>query len=316
MKNLLTFIFLVSTLSAFAQISAIYLYNDKVRVHKELSGKLFLVGKDCGLLDKEGEALASWTTRVHEKAKIESCTCNDKGVCKKEITHSLPELVRENHFKDLSTDGPNSWNGSLVVSKVLPNLRYSSDGEMNFWLGSPLCRERAANEEPSPGDIITIRGKIHFEMHAFVHLSDNLSFSKKDHLKKSPFVLQNPDQIFNFFRVNKDCRRMVGVENDCDVFANYYTCTSMEKYLKENPVRDTQAKNLLEQLNELECKISESVISGQNSEIKNLIFASLSVIHTLAFDTIMEEKNDPHDLVIWQSLYHRSQSLAAQLEVL
>lgn len=314
MKNLIiTFVLSFSSLVHAQSIEQ--MFNKNVKVTRE-EGKVFLVGSDCNVLNNEGKALSEWTKSVKEDVRDTSCRCK-KNVCKKEVSSMLPDFAESYQFKHMPTDGPNCWNATLVAAKIVPQLRYTSDMEMNFWMHSPLCRERKPNEASAPGDIIAIRDWEQGEVHGFVHLSDNLSFSKNGFSKESPYSIQDPNVVFDIYEVPKNCRRKTGKDRSCKVYANYYTCKSMEDYLKEKPLRDKEARKALIDLDELECQISVAVISGSNGQtLKTLVAASLQAIHTLAYNTLKDNKFKEEDKVVWQALFHKSKSLADQVLIM
>lgn len=313
MKTLIiTLLIAFTSITVAAQSS---LFNDKVRVVKE-GKKILLLGKDCNLLNKESDALAKWTQKVNERAVNQPCSCR-QGFCTKEVTSTIPDFAEAYQFKHVPTDGPNCWNATLVGAKIVPQLRYTSDIEMNFWMNSPLCKERKANEPLQPGDLIAIRGSDHKEVHGFIYLSENLSFSKNGYNKAMPYSLQDPNVVFDIYEVPKNCRRKTGEATGCANYANYFSCISMDDYLKKNPIKDPTAKETYKQLSDLECVISEAVLSGKNSqELQMLAATTLKVIATLAYETLKENKFDPNDKVIWQALYHKSSSLKDQLTLM
>lgn len=312
MKTLIILIFVFFSSFTFAQSN---LFNKHVKVTRE-GERIFLQGKDCKLLDGEAMALAKWTMSVKEHAPRLACVCN-RGVCKKEITVTIPDFVEAYQFKHVTTDGPNCWNATLVAAKIVPQVRYTSDYEMNFWMHSPLCKERKAGEELEPGDIIAIRRSDHHEVHGFVHISENLSFSKNGYDKRIPYSLQDPKVVFDTYEVPENCRRANGQPKNCSAYAIYYSCTSMDDYLKKNPIKEEVTKKAYEQMLDAECRISEAVLSGKGSqELKTLIFATLDIIGEFAYDTLMTGKYSPEDKVIWQALVHKSKSLKDQITLM
>ncbi|MFA5584145.1 MAG: hypothetical protein WDA09_08015 [Bacteriovoracaceae bacterium] len=314
MKTLIIFYIVFSATLALAQ-STNPLFNDQVTVTKSHGGKIFLEGKSCTVLDREGKALEQWAKSVNDKTENKSCSCKN-GLCHKEVTAQLPDFAEAFQFEHVSTDGPNCWNATLVAAKIVPQVRYTSDFEMNFWMNSPLCKERAAGEKLKPGDIIAIRSKKQPEVHGFVHISENLSFSKNGFNKNMPYSLQDPNSVFNIYNVPPECRRRNGTPDDCETYANYFSCISMDEYLKKNPIQDKLASDAFNQLTEIECAISDAILSGRSRNIKSLVTTTLAIIHRLSYDTISQKKYDPDDLVIWQALFHKSRSLKDQLTLL
>lgn len=312
MRILFIIFILLFHFSTLAQTS---LFNKHVQVTKRGSA-VYLVGSDCKVLDKEAQALEDWTKSIKEKAQKSSCACQN-GVCTKEVTQTIPDFVEAYQFKHVPTDGPNCWNATLVAAKVVPQVRYTSDFEMNFWMNSPLCKEKKDHEPLRPGDVIAIRSSEHLEVHGFIHLSENLSFSKNGFDKSMPYSLQDPNVVFDIYDVPKECRRKYGEATGCRNYANYYSCISMDEYLKKNPIKDNLTKQSYNQLHEIECGLSEAVLNGKSGrELKRLMQTTLEVIRSMSYEILSEKKFHPDDKVVWQALYHKSKSLMDQISLM
>lgn len=290
-----------------------YGFNSKIQVIQK-GKEIFIQGNDCQLLKKEADALMAWTQKVKEKAKKEKCSCSE-GVCLQKVTAQIPAFAKDKQFKKSKNDGPNCWNATLVASKIVPQVRYTSQNEMNFWMSSPLCREKNTGEPLSPGDVVAIRNGDDGEVHGFIHLSDNLSFSKNGYDRSMAYSLQDPDFVFDTYEVPKECRRKVGEPEECHIWANYFTCQSMDDYLEKHPIKDKNLKTMIKQINEIECNISEMAFDGSLSEVKMLQEMVIEAVKELARGTLEKGEYAPEEKVIWQGIYFKCEALQDQISI-
>lgn len=292
-------------------------FTENVSVSK-FGNKVILEGKDCSVLKAQAEALASWTKKLDEDSQINKCKCF-LGNCKVNVSHTLPKIASENQSNNPHYSGPNCWNASLVSTKILPNLRYTTPEELSFWLNSPLCKEREKDEKSSPGDVIAIRDFQSGEVHGFIHLTDDLAFSKNGYDKNNSYSLQSPDFVFSTYNVPKDCRKIFSIPDQgiCSSWANYYSCTSLNDYLKNHPIKDPATKETWEAINDLDCTISSVAMHGGLSDaLKDLIPASVMAIATLSFEKMTKEKLSDDEYIIWAGIYYKAQALKDQLQFL
>lgn len=291
-----------------------YGFNGKIQVIQKGS-EIFIQGNDCQLLKVEANALMNWTQKVKEKTKVEKCSCSG-GVCLQKVTAQLPAFAQDKQFKRAKENGPNCWNATLVASKIVPQVRYTSDEEMNFWMSSPLCREKKINEPLSPGDVIAIRDHDNGEVHGFTHLSDNLSFSKNGFNRDMAYSLQDPNFVFDLYEVPQECRRKVGWPEECNVWANYYSCQSMDEYFKKHPIKNKQLEQTLKDINAIECDISEIAFGGSMKVITDLQEVVIATIMNLAENTLEHKTYGPDEEVVWAGIYFKCKSMRDQLMLL
>jgi hypothetical protein len=204
--------------------------HDPVTVVRDEAGMLVLSGENCAILETQVSALAQWKTRLDEPAPATvACRCT-AGACRAAITSVTPGFVNRTHGTRAGRWGPNCWNTALVASKILEESSFTAPEEMTYWMKSPLCRSLRAGEAPRPGDIIAIRDQAEQEIHAFIHLTDELSFSKNYLTAAAPFALQNPSDVYREFPVPEECRKP-GHPASCPAHADYFRCVTMESYL-------------------------------------------------------------------------------------
>lgn len=315
MHYLKSFLF---TLLIFTQASwandASYAFNGKVAV-KMQGEDIYLVGSDCRTLEKESGALMEWTKKVKEKGQSSKCSC-ENGQCLQKVNAQLPEFARNKQFKKSVKDGPNCWNATLVAAKIVPQVRYTSNEEMQFWMSSPLCREKGLHEPLTPGDVIAIRNEAMGESHGFIHISDNLSFSKNGYDSRMAYSLQDPNFVFELYEVEPECRRKVGEPEECGTWANYYSCQSMDDYLKKHPIKDDSLKEVFKAVNDIECKLSDMAFSGSMQTLTDFQLKSLAIIKFLAKDKLEKKDHRSEEKIIWEGIYFKTDALIQQLKIL
>lgn len=288
-------------------------FNSEVQLAKD-SSKVMLEGNSCKQLEKEAAAIAAWTNRIGEIPEKFKCNCH-KHRCAIDVTNIVPSLVKQTQGSCASFDGPNCWNGALVVSKLTSNLRYTSSKEMAFWMKSPLCKERATGEAPVPGDIIAIREKTGEEVHGFIHLTENLSFSKNGYSKTRPYSLQSPEHVYREYKVPKSCQGVFQKPAGCKVWSNVYACISVSEYFEKHPIKDEEAKAVWMELEASDCEVSnQSFTPVLNEELLLLANTSLASIKELAKNKIAATKND-EDKFIWNAILEKAKANLDQTDL-
>jgi hypothetical protein len=205
--------------------------HDPVTIVRDAAGTLVIGGESCALLEKQVAALAQWKSRLGEPAPATvACRCSAGG-CQASISSVAPDFVSRTHGTRAGRWGPNCWNTALVASKILEMSSFTAPEEMTYWMKSPLCRSLRAGEAPRAGDIIAIRDQSEQEVHAFIHLTDELSFSKNYLAAAAPFALQNPSDVFQEYPVPEECRKPGHPAASCPAHADYFRCVTMEAYL-------------------------------------------------------------------------------------
>ncbi len=288
------------------------------------SSQIVIKALSCDRLIDAAWALRAWTKRLGEHSSWGECKCVD-GMCSLDITNIAPNIIREMQGVCPKERGPNCWNSSLVSNKILPWARYSNPDEMSFWLDSPLCKEREPNEETKPGDIIAIRANGR-EVHGFINLNKDFSFSKNGSYEGNPYSLQSLDNVFRIYKVSKDCQRVYKEPTSlaCSKkrYANYFSCQSFEDYIKKEPM-NRESQNSFDELDSLECEINSLAFNGVTIEddiIKKTIYDSLLAVKRLSETNIQLIKKDDQASVseefFWESILVRVNSLYDQMGLL
>lgn len=285
-------------------------FNKSVKVARTDS-QILLQGSDCKLLKQEAHSIGIWGKNI-ELAKSAECKCEEEK-CQVDITSFAPKIVKEKQGICNLNDGPNCWNASLVSAGVIDHLRYASDDEMKFWMESPLCTERKPGEEKLPGDIIAIRKSTGAEYHGFVYISENLSFSKNGYMRSAPYSLQSPENVYALYDVPESCREVYKKPNiKCDFYSNILHCISIEEYYKKNPEFNSEQKETLKTLDDLECSMSDLVNSPDfDSKVVKLAQVGLLAVVKIAEDNLKTKLNE-YDQFIWQTIKLRAESSFGQ----
>ncbi|HNT97782.1 MAG TPA: hypothetical protein PKK31_05915 [Elusimicrobiales bacterium] len=184
-----------------------------------------LRGPDCALLQKQAAALSDWRVRLGEPAgRPGLCGCR-AGACELRLEDAAPDFVALRHGTRAGRWGPNCWNAALVASGILAAPRFTSPEEMTFWMASPYCRALGAGETPLPGDIIAVRDRDGAEVHGFIHLTEELSFSKNYLTAAAPYELQSPEAVYAEFPVPQACRPPGRAPAACPARSEYFRCS-------------------------------------------------------------------------------------------
>lgn len=205
-----------------------------VAAGRDEDGTLVLSSPGCAILERQAAALAEWRGRLGESARAPgACRCGAQG-CSIAVGPVAPDFVSSYHGARAGRWGPNCWNAALVSSKILSVPGFTPPAEMTFWMESPLCSPLGAGEVPRPGDIIAIRDQAGEEVHGFVYLTEELSFSKNRLTAASAYALQSPRDVYGEFPVPDACRRPGAKAPDCPARADYFRCSSWEDYLRSS----------------------------------------------------------------------------------
>jgi hypothetical protein len=316
MRKLVPFtLFILFTLASGVMAQESFFLKD-VEVVKS-DDHIFIEGPKCSVLLKQVEAINHWQKKVSQKNDRPLCSCDNK-LCKINITHILPRLVQEKEGTCSTLNGPNCLNASLVTSKILPYFRYTSGEEMTFWLSSPLCQERRPGERREAGDIVIIRNANAGDVHSFVYLTDELSFSKNGFKKENPYLIQSTKFIFQNYKVAKECEQIYHqptVDQKCPLYANSFKCMPLAKYLKDHPLKDKALIETWKSLDELECKFSESLftklgeINPNASELNNLASNSIHTIFNQALNKLSQKDLSPDERLMWEAIFAKTLSM-------
>lgn len=292
---------------------------------KDKDYKFWIVGmpnKPCLDIIKTAQALRSWRQdKEGLKLNIARPKISEDKRCYQEITNLIPPFIRNFTLVSQASDGPNCWNSSLVMSGILPYLRYTHDNEFAFWMNSPLCKELKKDESKKPGDIVAIRstrrdgesaGKIWKESHAFIYLTKDLSFSKNGFTVGNPYALQHTQAVIDLYR------RIEG-ESNRDIRVDYFRCQTLENYFKSIGQKDINPELLKfdQRLQNFEKTLSDSALYGLSFDIE-YFYNSLELIEEDLRTSYHSVKLSSYDdrLNLWKALKLRINGLRGQLHLI
>lgn len=297
-------------------------------VHRE-GDRLTLRG-ECNEGGNLVKALSVWSDRAATGKQCSPTSQNDglSPYCKYDITSCVPEHVVKYQGANPKSDGPNCWNLSLVMSQILPSLRYSTPEEMQFYMQPPLCRQLSDGEKREPGDVGAIRHHMGSnkaaEYHGFIYISEKIAYSKNGASKYSPYSLQSLEDVYKAYDVPRleGCRK--NEINDgaafCKQAVAYFRCQSMDEYLKNNPKVSNQVKEAFEKVKDTESCLQGSVFKGENlpeEAKKNIIEtgnALLKYLEDSKKDLVASKTRSEEERFMLGSLQLRLQAIAQQID--
>jgi hypothetical protein len=252
-----------------------------------------------------------------------------QGLCSANITKIIPKRIVDLPDTTTAHPGPNCWNTSLFTQKVVQSRRFTSENEMTYWMNSPLCRELVINEVERPGDIIAIRvnnADAFLEMHGFIYLTDDFSFSKSGFDPQFPYELTSSEYVYQVFalgdygsfRPNPECRRVVGKPDSdkCPVYANVFRCKTYENFLNSENFNSKEIyKTFDKKLLRFETKLSIIVLNEKNyskeksHELKN-------ELNLLNDEYLSLSDSHSQDYRLWENMKFRIISFRVQINLL
>lgn len=231
--------FLIGILAALTATPGLALEVERTR------GRLYLYDRDCSSALEQVTSVVDWS----KYAKVANvCDPASLGIdfgfdrCGYDITDCVPDHVVKYHGARPGVEGPNCWNLALVMSEILPSLRYSPPEEMVFYMAPPLCRQLGNQEPRRAGDVGAIRTVFAdgtSEEHGFVYISEKLTYSKNGSTKYNPYALQDLESVYRTYGVpdRPECRRNeIDRASGCNRSVAFFRCQPIADYLREAPV--------------------------------------------------------------------------------
>lgn len=321
-------VMMVSTLLPIPLLAA-PLWND-IQVIKDENNQIILTAK-CDHIESKIQSLIELSIKIENQTPIKKPEIHRdiNDFCSTHITPFIPKIILPLHDSMTAYSGPNCWNTSLFTNQIVPFRRFTSEEEMTYWMNSPVCRELQAYESEKPGDIIAIRqnssdGPI--EMHGFVFLTNDFSFSKSSFSAAFPYEFTSSEQVYQTFALgeyeeykpDKKCRKVEGKPdaNQCPVYANVFRCFSYQQYLDSSHfVSKNEYKKMDFKFLAFEKELSDEVILERPfTKKKGLAF-------TLKLASLEKEYNryilsHSPDSVLWDSFKFRIISFRTQIDLL
>jgi len=229
------------------------------QLNREPSGRLTLVEKNCEQVRSTIQDFSDWKKTSDGQTRCDPNTLplgQDGGRCWADATNCLPEHVQKYQGLTANEGGPNCFNMSLVMSKILPNHRYSSEEEFAYYMRPPLCRSLKAGEARKPGDVGAIRNQEGVE-HAFIYINERVAYTKNSGADLYPYTLQPVQAMRQIFAGG----------------TTFFRCQTMKEYLKNNPNTSAELKNIYRGANQFDRCLEHSAFTGEaltNEALKNL----------------------------------------------
>jgi len=312
--RILTLLFLLNIFITPIEARSIRIF----RYLQTLEGQLFITGygAECPSLRSEAQAIRSWSIKLGEEVgEIPPCLCR-KEVCRIDLDTIAPQVLKRYFRRTSLSEGPNCWNTSLRSSGILPYATHTNGAEIKFWMNSPLCRELEIHEAAQPGDIIAIRkGQEQQEVHGFIYLTENTSFTKNAVYLHTDYILTHPTEVFREFRLRKQaCERIKGmpsIDSPCfnRPYANYFRCSSYQSYFERR--RSEPEDRLYQQLYGLDERLEQFIFDWKgesDSPSFKAIRKELKKIRAKAKKLRNKSTNEYGDY-FWGTIYHRADSL-------
>lgn len=257
----------------------------------------------------EVNAIREWTETTMNKRcpKISIQQITKEHVkCFADLTSCLPDYVQKYQGQETQKEGPNCWNAVLVFSQILPGFRYTSPEEMNFYLNSPLCQSVAENER-KPGDIGVYRNlnekNEKSEVHAFIYISDRMSFSKRNSSYMNPYEIISSS--VDLKRAQNSERNSV---KSVELTTQFFRCTTLDNFFQTNQKEfNSTLLNALRQLETQECKQYDFLVGKSAiNQTSGIVFEALGKLAKQKIekpDAIISDK----EKFLWQAVLFRSQ---------
>lgn len=290
--------FQFKSISKFAMVSLLLLLKSTAFSFeiKRIENKIFLKDKTCPSVKKLILDIKSWTDNSDFLNEKPNCDIDNlyfeqsANSCSFDITSCVPEHVKKFQDSKPLIEGPNCWNLSLVITEIIPVLRYTSANEMSYYMRSPLCHQITDQDQKQPGDIgaiRTIKNQKITEYHGFIYISDKISYSKNGYQTTNGYSLQSLDSIFKLYDVpnKKQCRKNeISVSTKCPFAVSYFRCSSFEDYLTHLPESAWIIVNFFSQLKKFELLLQEKTFNNKEISIqseKDILFEIENLIQFL-----------------------------------
>lgn len=291
------------------------LWAHSFEVIRTSDDRIILTENSCSKLRENVRVLSAWAAKTGSKSlcPIDNIPANsDLNTCSLDATECLPEQVAKYQGLKSKNTGPNCWNLALVMSGVLPNLRYSTMQENTFYLQPPLCRRIGSEEQKKSGDVGAIRytkaglpGESK-EIHGFIYISEDLAFSKDGFSADTPYSLTPLESVLSLkhMDVPKECR-VDQPPAQCKRQVDYYRCISFSEYLDQTPNVPKQILEAFDKIGQFEnCIENENMgVSTITQEAQNNIKETAEALafylnEQRATDTSLGMKKEDKDFLL------------------
>jgi len=218
------------------------LFLSGFQLKREEGGSLTLTENTCEQAKKTITDFSVWKKTSDGSEGCDPAILNyqsNGNKCVVDSTKCLPEHVQKYQGVNPEVAGPNCWNLALVMSKILPNHRYTNEKEFIYYMRPPLCRALKNGEERRPGDVGAMwdksSGNYKDQTHGFVYINENIVYSKNGLLPMNAYSVQSLAGMSEIFGVSTKSKCFSNQLNEsCDLGTNFYRCESMNEYLNKS----------------------------------------------------------------------------------
>ncbi len=317
------FCFIASLITAFYSIAWAEEPNTGIKVVKT-ANDLILTGETCPILLKQAKALAAWknATATNEPTATPPRLC--AGIDKASavsVGKLVPKWVLEHQDVHPAFDGPNCWATSSYNTHITPSLIYLAPEEFNFHMIHETQCILKTYEERKPGDLIALRSpnaadpQGYDEVHGFIYLTDQLTYSKNGMYRNSTFSIQSYPEVLKLYGVSEHCEKTP--DATCAIYAQFLHCGGALPVPK-NIGTDDLAK--YSDFSKEVAGLMNFAISGHALE-RDLIALhqlknELADTSAYALKMLNASSDDPDLKAFWGQFYTRTLSVTAQLSVI
>ena len=298
------------------------------KIQRNSSERLILTEDSCEKALKITTDFSNW-----KKSSDGINGCEPKGLrykpnsrsCSVDVTDCLPEHVQKYQGLTPEIAGPNCWNTALVMAKMLPNHRYTSESEFSYYMRPPLCRALKNNEARRAGDIGTVRkienGQLEDE-HAFVYVNSQTTFSKNGWDEKFPYQFQSFKAMSKEYGVSNRSECSANRDNpNCVVSTAYFRCQSMDEYLSQHAKIPSELLEMFHKADNFDASVETFVMkkSDLNSEVIQNLKKTGAVLVKYMKDQQKKIPKPPansEEAFMLGALQARLHSVAEQLDII
>lgn len=294
--------------STFGQTSEVDGAQSSLSITRTAKGDIELKANNCDSLVATLKSLSDWSHNLGESGckPIPLTYLKQNNQCKTSIKSCLPASVQTLFGRKPKVVGPNCFNAALTVQKMGTYLRESGTTEFSHIIESPLCKPIKDSKLLRAGDIGAIRTFPQMgaqEVHAFIYISPQLSFSKFDMSNNSAYEIHDLNVDLKGYNVaaSYQCGNSRGIESPdaCTNKVEYFRCKPIEQlkvslHKKYRTLKDLDAEITLFEKNlalenwtgDLISKISATLLTKVPSLVVDLSKLNLNSLEKFYVGTL------------------------------
>jgi hypothetical protein len=195
-------------------------------------------------------------------------------------------------------------------------------------MNEPFCKKLENGVDRLPGDIGVVRTIPQEdyptgEVHGFIHISENLVYSKNGYVIASlPYLVQARSSMnagYGLKGVDERClQNQKHEEFTCQRYTEFYRCKSMEEYLDDNHGQiDSRITKLFDDLNIVECKVSNLLFNFNTISpemVQLMVNTYQGISHYLLEQLERLDDLNPTEKILMGKLRHQLLSLQQSIK--